>query len=217
LKQIVSLIELVKEEDGIIWQYTSSGRFSIQSLYAIINDRGVKYVYTLVIWNISVPSRVHIFLWLLANNKTLTRDNLEKGKKLDDNRCLFCNELETVTHLFFKCCVARLVWNEIAEISGKVIGADFESVARFWVADKKMQSVECMFCYCPLSDLETKKRVLFSGRKMVRCAYSAKKNRKNVKEVEASKQRGCGYPGGLGAGTRSKKLQATKADVGTGK
>jgi hypothetical protein len=165
LKQIVSLIELVKEEDGIIWQYTSSGRFSIQSLYAIINDRGVKYVYTLVIWNISVPSRVHIFLWLLANNKTLTRDNLEKGKKLDDNRCLFCNELETVTHLFFECCVARLVWNEIAEISGKVIGADFESVARFWVADKKMQSVECMFCYCPLSDLETKKRVLFPGRK----------------------------------------------------
>jgi hypothetical protein len=51
---------------------------------------------------------------------------------------------------------------------------------------------------------------------MVRCAYSAKKNHKNVKEVEASKQRGCGYPGGLGAGTRSKKLQATKADVGTG-
>jgi hypothetical protein len=67
----------------------------------------------------------------------LTRDNLEKRKKLDDNRCLFCNELETVVHPFFECCVARLVWNEIAEISGKVIGADFESVARFWVADKK--------------------------------------------------------------------------------
>jgi hypothetical protein len=42
-----------------------------------------------------------------------------------------------VSHLFFEYCVARLVWIEIAEISGKGIGADFESVARLWVADKK--------------------------------------------------------------------------------
>jgi hypothetical protein len=65
LKQIVSLVELVEEEDSIIWQYNSSGRYSVQSLYAIVNDRGVKPVYTPMMWNISVPSRVHIFLWLL--------------------------------------------------------------------------------------------------------------------------------------------------------
>jgi hypothetical protein len=29
------------------------------------------------------------------------------------------------------------VWNEIAEISGKLIRADFESVAKCWVADKR--------------------------------------------------------------------------------
>jgi hypothetical protein len=109
----------------------------VQSLYPIINDRGVKPEYTPVMWNISVPSRVHIFLWLLSNNKTFTRDNLEKRKKLDDNRCLFCNEPESMSHLFFECCVARLVWSEIAENSGKGIGTDFESVARLWVADKK--------------------------------------------------------------------------------
>jgi hypothetical protein len=60
-----------------------------------------------------------------------------------------------VSHLFFEYCVARLVWIEIAEISGKGIGADFESVARLWVADKKY-SVEYMFCCCPLGDMETK-------------------------------------------------------------
>jgi hypothetical protein len=66
LKQIVSLVELVEEEDSIIWQYTSSGRFSVQSLYEIVNDRGVKPVYTPVTWNISVLSMVHIFLWLFS-------------------------------------------------------------------------------------------------------------------------------------------------------
>jgi hypothetical protein len=109
----------------------------IQSLYAIVNNRGVRPIYTSVTWNISVPSRVYIFLWLLANTKTLTRDNLEKRRKLDDKRCLFCNEHESVSHLFFECCVAQRVSREIAEISGKRLGADFESVVRFWVADKK--------------------------------------------------------------------------------
>jgi hypothetical protein len=62
---------------------------------------------------------------------------LGKRKELEDNRCLFCNELESVAHLLFECCVARVVWSEIAEISGKEIGTDFESVARWLVADKK--------------------------------------------------------------------------------
>jgi hypothetical protein len=43
----------------------------------------------------------HVFLWLPANNKVLTRDNLGKRKQVDDKICLFCNEPETVIHLFF--------------------------------------------------------------------------------------------------------------------
>jgi hypothetical protein len=109
LIQIVSVVEFTEEEDSIIWQYESS----VQSLYAIVNNRGVRPVYTPVTWNISVPSRVHIFLWLLANNKTLTRDNLEERKRLEDKRCLFCNELESVSHLFFLvlCCSMCLEGN----------------------------------------------------------------------------------------------------------
>ena len=33
-------------------------------------------------WKLKVPPRIHIFLWLLANNKLLTRDNLAKGERL---------------------------------------------------------------------------------------------------------------------------------------
>jgi hypothetical protein len=49
------------------------------------------------------------FLWLLANNKVLTRENLAKRKHMDDLSCLFYCEKETVSHLFFECCVARLL------------------------------------------------------------------------------------------------------------
>jgi hypothetical protein len=84
---------------------------------------------------------VHIFLWLLANNKTLTRDNLAKRKPLDDKTCLFCSERESISHLFFACCVAKLFWQTIAEVTVLDLGADFESVARFWISEKKHRIV----------------------------------------------------------------------------
>jgi hypothetical protein len=40
-------------------------------------------------WKIPVPSRLHVFLWLLANNKVLTRDNLAKRRAVNDKTCLF--------------------------------------------------------------------------------------------------------------------------------
>lgn len=42
-----------------------------------------------------------------------------------------------INHLFFECCVAKLVWEYISEILGLNIGHDFESVARFWLVNKR--------------------------------------------------------------------------------
>jgi hypothetical protein len=39
--QIASSIEFLEQEDAIIWQYNSVGRYLVQSLYAIVNDRGL--------------------------------------------------------------------------------------------------------------------------------------------------------------------------------
>jgi hypothetical protein len=115
------------------------GKYSIQSLYDVINNRCIRQIFTPVMWKISVPLRVHVFLWLLANNKTLTRDNLAKRKNLDDKTCLFCNELESVSHLFFDCCIAQAVWEAIAEITNVKMGTDFVSVAKFWIQDNKFK------------------------------------------------------------------------------
>jgi hypothetical protein len=60
----------------------SSGKYYAQSLYAMINNRGVKQIYTLLRMEIFCPlSRLHIFLKLLANNKTMTRDTWQRGEK----------------------------------------------------------------------------------------------------------------------------------------
>jgi hypothetical protein len=97
--QIASGIQYSEEEDAIIWQFASSGKYLVQTLYVVVNDRGIKQVYTPIMWKIFVP--LTYFLWLLANNKVLTRDNLSKRRELNDVSCLFCIENEYVNHLFF--------------------------------------------------------------------------------------------------------------------
>jgi hypothetical protein len=44
---IASTLVLSDEEDEFIWQHTSSGLYSSQSLYSIINFRGITPVYLL--------------------------------------------------------------------------------------------------------------------------------------------------------------------------
>jgi hypothetical protein len=67
----------------------------------------------------------------------LTRDNLEKRHHLDDNKCLFCDEKESVDHLFFRCVVAGQASSVVLEIIGFSIVNNFESMARCWLCNKK--------------------------------------------------------------------------------
>jgi hypothetical protein len=94
-------IHCCEDEDELIWHFNSNGVYSSQSLYRVINFRGIIPVHVPAVWSLKVPFRVHFFLWLLSKNKTLTRDNLSIRKKIEDSSCLFCSENETVHHLFF--------------------------------------------------------------------------------------------------------------------
>jgi hypothetical protein len=67
----------------VVWQYETSGIYSVSSLYAIINFRGGA-VYVQAVWKIKVPPKIHFFLWLVSHNKVLTRDNLIKRQNVDD-------------------------------------------------------------------------------------------------------------------------------------
>jgi hypothetical protein len=56
---------------------------------------------------------------------------------LEDISCLFCAEEESVRHLFFDCCGATLMWKHLSDILNIQIGIDFESVARWWLSNKR--------------------------------------------------------------------------------
>jgi hypothetical protein len=105
--QIAVTITFSEEEDQMIWQFSSNGIYNVQSLYRIINFRGIQPVLVSSIWDIRVPPRVQYFVWLLSKNRLLTRDNLGKRRKVNDSTCLFCAEQESIQHLFFECVVAK--------------------------------------------------------------------------------------------------------------
>ena len=138
--QLASTIELTGGEDNLIWQFTSDGIFTSQSMYKVISFRGVVPVFVPSIWDLKIPPRVHIFLWLLSKNKILTRDNLAKRQTLATESCLFCSEKETSQHLFFDCAVAQLLWSLVSQVLNMNISS-FVDVGAKWLSDKKFAVV----------------------------------------------------------------------------
>jgi hypothetical protein len=78
LMMVVENVVLSEETDALVWCYDSAGVYSSQSMYVVINYRGVTPVYVPAVWKINVPPKIHFFLWLLSHNKLATIDNLNK-------------------------------------------------------------------------------------------------------------------------------------------
>jgi len=113
----VEKITLTDEEDVVIWKFDKKGCFFVKSVYKFLttNDAGIYYK---KIWKGKIPAKIKIFLWLVANNALLTRDNMIKRKWTGDPSCLFCECNESVSHLLFQCSLAKAVWAVVAHCVG---------------------------------------------------------------------------------------------------
>jgi hypothetical protein len=74
---------------------------------------------------------------VLFNNKLLTRDNLEKRRKVEDLICLFCKEKEAISHLFFDCVAARQACLLLSEVVDFDMGLDYETMSKCWLCNTK--------------------------------------------------------------------------------
>jgi len=167
LVSIAESISYSDDCDAIMWTFDGSSKFSVQAVYKTISFRGVKPAFTPSIWAINVPPRIHIFLWLLANNKILTRDNLAKRKRVDVMSCLFCAEPETVHHLFFDCVVAKVCWAYLVDNFHIGLGTDFESVARWWVSNSRYKIMNCCSSALLWCLWKTRNELCFQGKAWV--------------------------------------------------
>ena len=106
LNNLVKQVALSDAPYQPIWILESSSKYSFKSFYKKINfflkGGGGSAEIKDDIWKIKVPPNIHIFLWLIYYNKSLTKDNLAKRRHVDDMSCVFYNEPETIQHLFSK-------------------------------------------------------------------------------------------------------------------
>jgi hypothetical protein len=151
-------------------------------------------------WKIHVPPRIHVFLWLVANNKILTRDNLAKRRDVDDKSCIFCFESESVLHLLYECCVAINLWEIVVEIAGLHLVSDFESMAKWWIRSKKYNSVNVLYTTAIWALWNLRNKLCFQGQCWGRNEKGGGKLCEAVKKLDLDEQiRRCEATGGMGA------------------
>jgi hypothetical protein len=105
-------VQLSNEKDTFVWGLTRSGVYTVKSLYLDLLNDNIKYLKK-YIWKIKVPLKIRVFMWFLHRKEILTKDNLIKRRWTGNEKCCFCDNKESIQHLFFDCPFAKLVWRII--------------------------------------------------------------------------------------------------------
>jgi hypothetical protein len=66
------------------------------------------------IWKAKIPLKNKIFIWMVAQNAILTKENMIFRNWQGDPACYFCGDPESVSHLLFQCPISKVVWGVLA-------------------------------------------------------------------------------------------------------
>jgi hypothetical protein len=117
LLNIVRQATLSQERDRLCWKWKKNGNFTVKSMYNHLcrnaMDRSFRHI-----WKSKIPLKIQIWLWLIWHNAIVIKDNLFKRKWLGSASCQFCHENETISHFFFDCVAAQIVWSSVATAIG---------------------------------------------------------------------------------------------------
>lgn len=108
-------------EDNQIWHYENNGIFSVRSGYRLAQSEDLAGIpssssssmigWWKGLWNLSVPSKILIFMWRLCLNRLHNGDNLLFRNIDVPSFCSNCGRSgESVVHVFWFCKVARKEW-----------------------------------------------------------------------------------------------------------
>jgi hypothetical protein len=73
----------------------------------------VSHIYTQDIWKMKVPLKIKVFMWFLHQKVILTKDNLIRRQWISNEKCCFCDNKESIQHLFFECPLGKVIWRII--------------------------------------------------------------------------------------------------------
>ena len=97
------------------------------------------------LWKIKIPLKVKVFLWLLHRGVILTKDNLAKRNWNGSKLCSYCQNDETIAHLFFNCQMACLLWRIISITFGLSKPNSVVHLFGTWLQGLKRRQKNIMF------------------------------------------------------------------------
>ena len=112
LVQCLISIQLSQDDDSFKWNLTESGLFSVKPMYADLMNGHTRFLRK-YLWKLKVPLKIKIFMWFLHRKVLLTKDNLARRSWTGCTKCVFCQQEETVEHLFITCHFAKHIWRLI--------------------------------------------------------------------------------------------------------
>ena len=71
------MVNLTDEPDRFVWKLTTTGLFSVKSMYEDLMNDHTPYLRK-YLWKLKIPLKIKIFMWFLSNKVLLTKDNLVK-------------------------------------------------------------------------------------------------------------------------------------------
>ncbi|XP_020110397.1 uncharacterized protein LOC109725566 [Ananas comosus] len=124
--------------DSIRWRWTSDQLFTVKSLYQLITDAGLRVSMNQHIWNLKIPVKIKVFIWLLLRKRLPTADILLiRGMHVNQN-CAFCAILtESCDHIFNDCVYVRFLLLNIG-------GSDTTDVSTGDVRDHWAETTEIL-------------------------------------------------------------------------
>lgn len=90
---------LKEESDSLVWMLSPSGTFSVKSFYNFLRMQSIAFPHNFI-WDVKLPLRLKIFLWLVMKRSILTKDNLGHRGWMGDKKCMLCGAIESIDHLF---------------------------------------------------------------------------------------------------------------------
>ena len=117
LPHLITPITLSGDPDTVSWALTSSGKFSVNSLYRRL-CRGTAQQAIAGLWKARLPLKIKLFMWQLFRDKLPTSLNVAKRNGPATGTCALCGEPEDASHVFFRCAMARFSWRAIRTAAG---------------------------------------------------------------------------------------------------
>lgn len=139
------------EHDTILWNLEPTWIYTSKAAYRVLTSVGRtkclngKLCFT---WKCPVPPTVKIFIYLVLNDKILTKNILNRRGMLVNLRCALCFscQRETTLHLFFCCPYAIAIWRKVSSILQTKIMSIADSIqdwTRSWATVKQGIGMKC--------------------------------------------------------------------------